>query len=224
MLLTGEQTGYYEDFSGLRQFAKTFREGYAYTGEYSKHRRRRHGNSPRLASVRQFVVYSQNHDQIGNRFNGERLATMVKLEELKLAAGAVLLSPFIPMLFMGEEYGETAPFQYVVSHTDPELVEAVRQGRKQEFSAFAWQGEVPDPFSENVFQQNVLNRQLARTEKRHQVLFAFHKELIRLRKNLPAIAEARRETVDAQALESEHVLHVSYRDNGDSSLRHLLLQ
>jgi maltooligosyltrehalose trehalohydrolase len=216
VLLTGEQTGYYEDFSGLRQFAKVFREGYAYTGEYSKHRRRRHGNSPRLASVRQFVVYSQNHDQIGNRYNGERLATMVRWEELKLAAGAVLLSPFIPMLFMGEEYGEPAPFQYVVSHTDPELVEAVRQGRKQEFSAFAWQGEVPDPFSEDVFHQNVLNRRLARTEKRHQVLFAFHKELIHLRKNLPAIAEARRETVDAQALESEHVLHVSYRDNGDS--------
>jgi maltooligosyltrehalose trehalohydrolase len=215
VLLTGEQAGYYEDFGGLRQFAKVFREGFAYTGEHARHRKRRHGNSPRLAGVRQFIVYAQNHDQVGNRFQGERLSHLIGFEELKLAAGAVLLSPFIPMLFMGEEYGEPAPFQYMVSHADPELVEAVRRGRREEFSAFSWQGEAPDPFSQNVFEKSVLNRKLAFSEPRNKLLLRFYTELIRLRKSLAPIAESSRQTVDAQALETEHVLHVSYGDDGE---------
>ncbi len=114
--------------------ARTFREGYIFTGQYSPYRQRRHGNSPRLCGPRQFVVCSQNHDQVGNRMLGDRLSRLVPFESLKLAAGVVLTSPFVPLLFMGEEYGETAPFQYFVSHGDPDLVEAVRQGRREEFA------------------------------------------------------------------------------------------
>jgi maltooligosyltrehalose trehalohydrolase len=127
----------------------------------------------------------------------------------------VLLSPFIPLLFMGEEYGEPAPFQYMVSHADPQLVEAVRRGRREEFSAFSCQGDAPDPCSEKVFQESVLNQQLSRAEKKHQLLLQFYTELTGLRKGILPIAEASRETVDAQALETEHVLHVSYGNDGD---------
>jgi len=105
VLLTGEQSGYYEDFKGVSQFAKVWREGYAYTGEYSRQRRRRQGSNPGCNPVKQFVVCSQNHDQIGNRMMGDRLSAALSFDQQRLAAGAVLLSPFVPMLFMGEEYG-----------------------------------------------------------------------------------------------------------------------
>ena len=209
-LLTGEQQGYYEDFTGLAQFAKVWREGYAFTGEYSKHRRRRHGSSPRLAPARQFVVCAQNHDQVGNRMLGDRLSETLSPEKLKLAAGCVLLSPFIPMLFMGEEYGEKAPFQYFVSHTDPALVEAVRQGRSKEFAAFRWQGEVPDPQAEATFERSRLNRDLLQ-QPSHQALREFHRELIRLRKGLVAISEAEKETTEIWDDPAEETLCVRYQ-------------
>ena len=125
-LLTGERTGYYEDFGEIRHLVKGFREGFVYSGEYSPYRRRRHGNSSRSLPAHRFVVFAQNHDQVGNRLRGDRLSHLVSLEALKLAAGVILLSPFIPLLFMGEEYGEIAPFEYFVSHSDPGLIEAVR--------------------------------------------------------------------------------------------------
>ena len=108
-------------------------------------RRRRHGSSSISRPLSQFIVYSQNHDQVGNRAGGERLSTLVPREALKVAAAACLLAPNIPLLFMGEEYGETAPFQYFTDHGDPALVEAVRKGRRAEFASFAWEGEVARP-------------------------------------------------------------------------------
>src|SRR5574341_367200 len=142
-LLTGEDQGYYIDFGRVEQLVKSLREGFVYTGGYSQYRKRRHGNSSKDIPGEQFVVCSQNHDQIGNRMLGERLSNIIPFEGLKLAAGVVLLSPFVPLLFMGEEYGEEAPFLYFVSHSDPDLIEAVRKGRKQEFTAFNWKGN-PD--------------------------------------------------------------------------------
>ncbi len=210
VLLTGERGGYYEDYGGMKQFAKVFREGFAYTGEYSRHRRRRHGSLPRWTSARQFVVCAQNHDQIGNRVLGDRLSRLADFEALKLAAGTVLLSPFTPLLFMGEEYGEPAPFQYMISHTDAELVEAVRQGRREEFSGFQWQGEVPDPFAETTFRQCILNRE-ARQDQQHALLYEFYRELIRLRKELPALAAADKDTTEVQPFEAAQVLFVRYR-------------
>lgn len=210
VLLTGERDGYYQDFGETKLLAKVWREGYAYTGQYSRFRRRHHGNSPRLNSARQFVVCSQNHDQVGNRLHGERLSQLADLEALKVAAGAVLLSPFIPLLFMGEEYGETAPFQYMISHGDPELVQAVRQGRRQEFSGFDWQGEVPDPQSEATFQECVLKPELCRDQDEHRALHDYYRRLLRLRKEVPAIAGADKDTLEVQALEGERVLSVIY--------------
>jgi maltooligosyltrehalose trehalohydrolase len=187
-LLTGEEKGYYRDFGSVGDLAKVFRVGYAYTGQYSKHRKRRHGNSPKRRSARQFVVCIQNHDQVGNRIRGDRLSQLVDFEALKLAAGAVILSPYIPLLFMGEEYGEDSPFAYFVSHNDQDLIESVRRGRQEEFKSFEWQGEIPDPQAVSTFEQSKLywNR---RTAGKNSVLLNFYRKLIGLRKSRPDFAD-----------------------------------
>ncbi len=185
-LLTGDRSGYYQDFGELPQLAKAFREGYVYTGEYSAFRKRRHGNASRDLPPARFVVFSQNHDQIGNRMLGDRMGRAVSFDRLKLAAAAVILSPFIPLLFMGEEYGEPAPFQYFVSHSDPSLIQAVRDGRAQEFADFEWQGEAPDPQDEETFARSKLNWS-SRNSGEHRVLYEFYRELLRFRKTHPAL-------------------------------------
>ncbi len=133
-LITGEKTGYYLDFGSIDHLEKAYREGFVYSWNYSPYRRRFFGSSSADRPARQFVVFTQNHDQVGNRMLGERLATLVPFDALKLAAGAVLLSPYIPLLFMGEEYGEESPFLYFTSHLDPDLAEAVRRGRRKRIS------------------------------------------------------------------------------------------
>ncbi len=215
-LLTGESGGYYEDFGKITHLAKAFTEGYIYSGQYSAYRRRRHGNSSKLLAARKFVVCSQNHDQIGNRMFGERLSQLVSFDALKLAAGVVLLSPFIPLLFMGEEYGEPAPFPYFVSHSDPALVEAVRRGRREEFAAFAWKGETPDPQDETTFLQAKLDHKL-RHEGQHKVLYEFYQELIRLRNTFPALRSLSKETMEVAGSEKEKVLSVR-RWSGDHEI------
>ena len=187
-LLTGERDGYYRDFGSVQDLAKAFREGFVYTGQYSKYRKRRFGNSPKRRKANQFVVCIQNHDQVGNRMYGERLSQLVEFEALKLAAGVVILAPYIPLFFMGEEYGEDSPFLYFVSHTDENLVEAVRQGRRQEFKSFGWQGEIPDPEAVSTFEQSKLQWQKRSTD-RHAVLLKFYRHIIGLRKNRPVFAD-----------------------------------
>ncbi len=179
-LLTGEHSGYYADFGAIEQFAAALKHGWTYSGQYSPFRRRRFGNSPSGLSPQQFIVCSQNHDQVGNRMNGERLLHLVDWERAKLAAAAVLLSPFTPFLFMGEEYAEPAPFLYHISHSDPELQRAVREGRKAEFREFHVDGEPPDPQSEETFARSKLHSNLAR-EGRHARMHAYYCELIRIR-------------------------------------------
>lgn len=121
-LLTGERNGSYRDFGRVEHLARSLQEGFVYSGQYSAYHRRRHGNFSADLPACQFVVFAQNHDQVGNRVRGERLSQMVSYEALKVAAGLVLLSPCPPLLFMGEEYGETAPFLYFISHSDPALI------------------------------------------------------------------------------------------------------
>jgi len=215
-LLTGERAGYYQDFAGLGQLVKAFNEGFVYSGQYSPYRRRRHGNSSRDVRAEKFMVFAQNHDQVGNRMLGERLSQLVPFEELKLAAGVVLLSPFIPLLFMGEEYGETAPFQYFVSHSDAELVEAVRRGRRQEFEAFEWKDEPPDPQHEDTFARSRLNRSL-RGEGHYAVLLEFHKELFRLRRTIAALANLSKEQMEVLGHEKDQVLFLR-RWSGNSEV------
>lgn len=212
-LLTGERSGYYEDFGRVAHLVKALTEGYVYSGQYSTYRRRRHGNSSRLLPAHRFVVCSQNHDQVGNRAFGERLSQLVSFDALKLAAGVVLLSPFVPLLFMGEEYGEQAPFPYFVSHSDQNLIEAVRRGRREEFAEFAWQGEPPDPQDEATFLRAKLDHKL-RDEGEHRVLLEFYRELIRLRNALPALALLSKAHMQAIGYEGEKVLFVR-RFSGD---------
>jgi len=210
VLVTGERTGYYEDFGGVLPLAKAWKQGYAFTGNYSKHREHRHGSSPAGTSLKQFVVCAQNHDQVGNRMQGDRIGTGTSFEGQKLAAAAVLLSPCIPLLFMGEEYGDPAPFQYFISHSDPDLVEAVRNGRREEFASFAWKGEVPDPQSEATFQTCKLNPALA-LDGSHKSLLEFYRELIRMRKQLKPVALADRDAIEIQVSEHEKTLSIRYK-------------
>lgn len=180
-LLTGERSGYYSDFGDVHHLAQTMRQGWLYSGQPSDFRGRQHGNSPAGLSRSNFVVGIQNHDQIGNRARGDRLSNLVDFETLKLAAGVTALAPFVPLLFMGEEYGEIAPFQYFTSHSDPVLIEAVRKGRREEFSAFAWEGEIPDPNDEKTFLQSKLNHDLESQEP-HRTLRALYRELFAIRR------------------------------------------
>ncbi|MBI2090938.1 MAG: malto-oligosyltrehalose trehalohydrolase [Deltaproteobacteria bacterium] len=215
VLLTGDRSGYYQDYGRVEQLVKAFREGFVYSGEYSPFRRRRHGSSSQDIPAERFVVFAQNHDQVGNRILGDRLSRTVSFETLKLAAGAVILSPFIPLLFMGEEYGETAPFQYFISHSDPELVEAVRRGRREEFREFQWKGEIADPQDVETFQRAKLNH-LLRYQAHHQVLHDLYRELIRLRRTIPALARLSKQTMDVRGYEKDRVLLVRrWTDNDE---------
>jgi len=207
VLLTNEQSGYYQDFGSLSHLAKAFREGFVYSGEYSPYRQRRHGSRSVDIPAQRFVVFAQNHDQVGNRMLGERLSQLVSFAQLKLAAGAVILSPFIPLLFMGEEYGETAPLLYFIEHSDTALVEAVRRGRREEFAAFRWQGEIPDPQDESTFLTAKLNRKL-KGEGHHRTLLEFYQALIELRKSNPALAVLSKENMEVISKEKKKLLFI----------------
>jgi maltooligosyltrehalose trehalohydrolase len=153
------------------------------------------------------VVFSQNHDQVGNRMAGERPGEHLSLPQLMLAAATVLLSPYVPLLFMGEEYAEPAPFPYFMSHGNAELVEAVRLGRVEEFAAFIRQGSPPDPQAEATFISAKLDQEQRHCGD-HRVIFAFYRELIRLRKECAPFADLSREDMQFVALEEESVLAV----------------
>ncbi|RPI27449.1 MAG: malto-oligosyltrehalose trehalohydrolase [Acidobacteria bacterium] len=195
--LTAEQGGYYIDYKGLPDLVQSFRRGFVYSGQYSPYRRRRHGATSAEIPARCFVVFSQNHDQVGNRALGERLSDLVSFEALKLAAAAVLFSPYVPLLFMGEEYADPAPFTFFVSHEDPQLVEAVRKGRREEFADFEWQDQLPDPQAEETFASARLNHAL-KNDGHHRVLREFYKELMRLRKSCRSLSRLSRKNQDLE--------------------------
>ncbi len=162
--LTGERDGYYGDYGGVAPVAKALAERFVLDGCYSAFRRRRHGAPATDVPADRFVIALQTHDQVGNRARGERLASLVEFEQLKLAAALLLLAPYVPLLFMGEEYGETNPFLYFVSHEDPALLEAVRSGRRREFADFDWR-DVPDPAAADTFARSRLSWSLAAPER-----------------------------------------------------------
>jgi maltooligosyltrehalose trehalohydrolase len=204
-VVTGEQSGYYADFGRMEHLAKAFRQGYVYSGQYSVFRGRRHGNSSRDIPAHRFIVFSQNHDQVGNRMLGERLSQLVPFEALKLVAGCVILSPYIPLLFMGEEYGEIAPFPYFISHSDKHLVEAVRRGRQEEFASFRWQGEPPDPQDEKTFLRAKLDHSLRITGE-HNVLYEFYTTLLRIRGEVLPAAWLSKENLLVETFEEDKLL------------------
>jgi maltooligosyltrehalose trehalohydrolase len=204
-LLTNEREGYYCDYGDLHHLAKAFAEGFIYSGQFSRYRNKLYGASSRDIPAHRFVVFSQNHDQTGNRMLGDRLSHLLAIEELKLAAGAVILSPFVPMIFMGQEYAESAPFLYFVHHSDSDLIEAVRQGRRAEFAAFAWQGDAPDPQSEETFLRSKLHHEL-KNERAHQALLEFYRELLRLRKSHAALRNLSKANCNVVCLKDTNVI------------------
>ncbi|MBF0318857.1 MAG: malto-oligosyltrehalose trehalohydrolase [Nitrospirae bacterium] len=206
-LLTGEASGYYLDFGKIAHLVKTLKEGYAYTGNHSKFRKRRHGNYAGDRPKGQFIVFSQNHDQTGNRMMGERLSALVSFEAIKLAAAAVVLSPYIPMLFMGEEYAEDAPFQYFVSFSDEALINGVRKGRKAQFKGFQQKGTPPDPQDEGTFLRSKLDWE-KRAHGNHKILLEFYKALIKIRKETPAISSVNSVNMEVEGHEKIKILAI----------------
>jgi maltooligosyltrehalose trehalohydrolase len=179
---TGETDGYYADFHGLQDVATALRDGYVYQGQYSVHRGRRHGRPPMGVEPHQLVVSAQNHDQIGNRAQGERLSMMLGIPRLKAIAALTMLAPFVPLLFQGEEWGAQTPFLYFTDHQDPELGRLVAEGRSREFSAFRWLGAVPNPQEADTFARSKLNWSELSQPGRAELL-QWHRELIRLRRD-----------------------------------------
>jgi maltooligosyltrehalose trehalohydrolase len=197
----------YAGYDSVHQLAKAYTDGYVLSGEYNTHFRRRHGAPSREIPAERFVVFSQNHDQVGNQRLGERLSHLTSFEGLKVAAGLVLVAPYVPMLFMGEEHAETAPFLYFISHTDPDLVRAVRKGRLEEFRTMGWTQEPPDPQAEETFERSRINHAL-RSEDKHRALRGLYKTLLSLRRSLPPLALLSKDHQRVEALERERALVV----------------
>jgi len=212
-LLTGELAGYYQDFGKCEQLAKAFKESFVYSWQYAANRQRYHGSDAKDFPGHKFVICAQNHDQIGNRMLGERLSQLVPFEALKLAAAAVLLSPNIPLLFMGEEYGEESPFLYFVNHTDPDLVEAVRKGRKEEFKHFHLEGEFQDPQNLETLHKSQLKWEQRKLGK-HKVLLELYQQLIQLRRSIPALKNLDKQNLEVSCLEADKLLFLHRWSDG----------
>jgi maltooligosyltrehalose trehalohydrolase len=194
--LTGDRDGYYEDFGPLPLLAKALRQAWVYDGTYSRYRRRVFGRSPAGLSGGQFVVCTQNHDQVGNRAAGERSSALMSDGRLRVAAALLLTSPFVPLLFQGEEWGAGTPFQYFTSHTDPGLASVVSAGRREEFSTFGWDpAAVPDPQDLSTFARSRLDWDELFLE-RNASLLAWYAELIALRRRVPALTDPRLDRVE----------------------------
>jgi maltooligosyltrehalose trehalohydrolase len=178
----GERKGYYEDFGSFERLAKSLMKMFVYDGVYSRYRKRTHGRPVRGLSAHRFIGFIQNHDQVGNRATGDRLEHVVGFERAKVAAGLMLMAPFIPMIFQGEEYAASTPFQYFADHDDPEMAKAVSEGRRREFAAFGWDPAViPDPENVETFERSKLAWDEA-GEDRHAEMMEWYRSLIRLRR------------------------------------------
>jgi len=196
--LTGERSGYYADFGSLSVLAKALRQAWVYDGIWSQHRGRVHGRAPCGLSGRQFVVSTQNHDQVGNRAAGERSAVLMSDGRLRIAAALLLTSPFVPMLFQGEEWGAAAPFLYFTDHADPQLARSVSRGRRQEFAGFGWRPEdVPDPQDPATLERSKLDWSEAARESPASLL-SWYRELIAWRRRIPALTDPRLDRIETR--------------------------
>src|SRR6266403_23918 len=208
--LTGERGGYYADFTEPRQLATALAEGFAFQGEYSEYFGRDRGTPSADLPGERFVICVQNHDQVGNRAQGDRLSMIAPFEAVKLAAALLLVAPAVPLLFMGEEYGETSPFQFFTSFLDRDLAQAVKKGRTEEFSRFAWQGAVPDPGEPATFVRSRLNHPLAGAP-RHRELYQYYRRWLALRRTHPALGARGKERAQA-AIDAKGTMLTLSRD------------
>jgi maltooligosyltrehalose trehalohydrolase len=190
--LTGERRSYYQEFDGLGSLAKALTNGWVFTGQYSPSRDRRHGRPPEGLGGERFVVFSQNHDQVGNRPFGERLVSLVGRDLDAAAAVLVACAPFLPLVFQGQEWGETRPFLYFTDH-EPDLADAVRLGRRAEFAGFDWADRVPDPNDPDSFERSKLDWSAASGPT-----LELWRRLLRLRRELPALGNCRRDLASAR--------------------------
>jgi maltooligosyltrehalose trehalohydrolase len=203
--VTGEHDGYYVDYTGLRDVAAAYRRGFVYDGRYSVYRDRHVGAPLGDVPGTRLVTCVQNHDQVGNRARGDRLETLVDAALVRIAVVLLCAAPTTPMLFMGEEYGERAPFQFFTSHPEPELAEAVRRGRREEFASFAsFAGEVPDPQDEATLRRSTLDQGRADTGegRARRALWA---DLLALRRAHRALGSGRRDLVEVLSVDDDHL-------------------
>lgn len=195
-LLTGETAGYYADFGGVEHVAQALQRAFVYDGSYSEFRDRRHGKRPEGLSGHRFLGYLQNHDQVGNRATGQRSGHLMSTDLLKVGAGLVMTSPFVPMLFQGEEWGATTPFQYFTDHTDAELGATVSKGRRSDFESFGWDPkQIPDPQDPATFDTSVLDWSEPE-DGDHLELLDWHRALIGLRRSSSDLTDGRLDLVD----------------------------
>jgi len=186
-VLHSEPGGYYSDFGSMDCVAKAMREVFVYDGGYSEYRSRHHGRPVEGLSAHHFICFLQNHDQVGNRAQGERIEHLISMERAKVAAGIVLTAAFVPLLFMGEEFAASTTFLYFADHDEPEMARLVSEGRKKEFAAFGFtEKEVPDPEARETFERSKLNWSEV-DEGKHKEMLAWYRSLIQLRRRLPAL-------------------------------------
>ena len=208
----------YRDFGPIEQLAKAWTEGFVHTGEYLRFRHRKHGASSAGIGGDHFIVFNQNHDLPGNRPGGERLSSLVDLPALKLAAAALLLSPYIPLLFMGEEYGERAPFYFFSDYQDATTTNELIRGRREQFATFQFEGEPRDPQEEMVFSESKLHWE-EREDERHRPLLDWYRKLIRLRTTHPLLTDLSKRRLRADVAGEKGL--VVYRYSADGQ-RHLV--
>ena len=207
-VLTGERVGYYADFGSLDLLGKALRQAWVHDGTWSPFRQRHYGRSPEGLAGHRFVTFTQNHDQVGNRATGERLAALVGEGRLKIAAALLLSSPFTPMLFQGEEWAAGTPFQYFTDHDDPKLAKSVSDGRRNEFVQFGWKPEqVPDPQSYDTFQRSKLDWHELR-EPPHAGVLDWYRRLIALRRRYPELSDPRPGSIAVEFSEEEATIRL----------------
>jgi maltooligosyltrehalose trehalohydrolase len=195
-LLAGERAGYYADFGSMEHLDRSLHHVFVYAGHESEFRQRRHGRPAVGLPGTRFLGYLQNHDQVGNRARGDRSSHLMTEGRLRIGAALVLTAPFVPMLFQGEEWAATSPFQYFADHEDPELARAVRVGRREEFAAFGWNPEdVPDPQDEQTFRRSKLDWS-EHTQEPHAGMLEWHRRLIAYRRKMPELTDGRMDRVE----------------------------
>ncbi|CAN5128169.1 malto-oligosyltrehalose trehalohydrolase [soil metagenome] len=206
-LINKDERKRYGDFGRMEQLAKAYTDGFVMSGEYVDFRKRKFGRSSMGVPGDKFIAFNLNHDQVGNLLGTDRLSLLVDFERQKVAAAAVFLSPYVPLLFMGEEYADESPFYYFASHTDQDLIKNVREGRKKDFAAFIGDVDLPDPFDEATFNQSKIQWE-TRDKGNHQLMLEWHKTLIELRRSVPALRNMNKQEVKVTVLgQAGFVLH-----------------
>ncbi|HTZ88948.1 MAG TPA: malto-oligosyltrehalose trehalohydrolase [Alloacidobacterium sp.] len=205
-VLTGDRSGYYSDFGSIAGLAKSFKSVFVYDGIYAPHRDRIQGRPVEGIPAWRFLGYAQNHDQVGNRAKGERLCHIINEGRAKIAAALVLIAPFVPLLFQGEEWSASSPFQYFTDHEDTELGRLVSEGRRKEFAAFGWNpDDIPDPQDEQTFLRSKLNwNELSQPP--HLEMLAWYRKLIAMRKAHPELTDGSLEELQVEYSEDEQWL------------------